>query len=82
MHLPELALRRRRLGRLGGVLGVRMGRREREVAEHEAQLGRPAGLHLLDDRVRRAAVRALVVAVLDQRDRRVGRALDVVALAR
>jgi predicted ATPase len=38
-------------------------------------------LDLLDDRVGRAAVRALIVAVLHQRDRRIGRSPDVVAFA-
>ena len=35
VHLPELALRARRLGGLGGQPRVRVRLREREVAEHE-----------------------------------------------
>ncbi len=36
VHLPELALRARRLGGLGRELGVRMHFHERELPEHEA----------------------------------------------
>jgi hypothetical protein len=50
-----------------------------EIAEHEAQALAERSLHRLDDRIGPAAVRALVVAVLDQRDGRRVRALDVIA---
>src|SRR3954454_23089369 len=79
VHLPELALGARRLGRLGGGLGARVLGGDRGGAEHEAQPVAHPRLHFLDDRIRGTAVRALVVAVLDQRDRRVRRSLDVVA---
>ena len=59
-----------RLGRLGRHDGVRVHLAEREVAEHEAHARAQAAQHALHDRVRGAAVRALVVAVLDQRDGR------------
>ena len=69
---PRTFPARRRLGGLRGVLGVRVDLRQREVAEYESQARAEAPLHLLDDRVGPAAVRTFVVAVLDQRDRRVG----------
>src|SRR6185295_8923321 len=47
---------------------------------HEPHAVAQPRLRRLDNRVGLAAVRALVVAVLDQRHRRVGGALDVVAL--
>ena len=37
VHLPELVLARGGLGRLGGVLGMRMRVRERKVAKDETQ---------------------------------------------
>ena len=52
------------------VLGVRVRGRDGEVAEHEPQPIPQPGLHVLDDRVSLAAVRAFVVAVLNQRDSR------------
>ena len=68
-----------RLGRLGGELGVRVDVVERQVAPDVADVAE-VGQQLADDRLGPAAVRALEVAVLDDRDRRVGRAADVVAL--
>src|SRR5512133_78104 len=66
VHLPVLALRARGLGRLGRRIRERMQRRDREVAEHEADVLRVD--ELLHDRIRRAAVGALEVAVFDERD--------------
>src|SRR5439155_5783374 len=55
---------------------------DREVAEDEPQLLLHPFLDLLDDRVGLPAVRALVVAVLDERHRRVARSLDVIPFLR
>ena len=58
-----------------------MDLREREVAEDKAQ---PVSHFLLDrlhDRMRRAAIGAFVIAVLDQRHRRIGRAVLMIVVA-
>src|SRR3989441_4558725 len=78
---PELAVLRRRLGQLGSVLRVLVHARQRKMAVDEAQIRSHAALDPFHDGVRRAAVRALEIAILDQRDRRVRRTLDVVARA-
>ena len=80
VHLPEGALRGRGLGRLGRHLRVRVHVVEREVAPDVAELVAERVEQLADDDLGLPAVRALVVAVLDERDRRVLRAADVVAL--
>ena len=80
VHLPEAALRRGRLRGLGGQLGVRVHVGERQVAEHEAHVLAEVVEQLAHDRLGLPAVRALEVAVLDERDRRVVGAADVVAL--
>lgn len=51
---------------------------QREVAEHEAQLVAEALLQLFDHWVSLTAVRALVIAVLNEGYRRIGRALRMV----
>ena len=79
VHLPEGALLGRRLGGLGRQLRVRVHVGERQVAPHVAQVVAEVGEQLADDRLGLAAVGALEVAVLDQRDRGVRRAADVVA---
>src|SRR2546426_4793502 len=78
VHLPELPLRAGRFRRLGGVLRVRVTLAQREVPEHEAQAATQPFLNLLHDRVGTAAVRALVVAVLDEGDGGAGRAAGVI----
>ena len=81
VHLPEAALRRRRLGGLGGQLRVRVDVVEREVAPDVADLVPEGRQQLADRTLGLAAVGALEVAVLDERDqRRVVGAADVVAL--
>ena len=80
VHLPELPLRARRLGRLGGQLRARMDVGQRQVAEHEAEVVAEVGEELAQHRLRAPAVRALEVPVFDERDRRVLRPADVVAL--
>ena len=79
VHLPERALVGGRLGGLGGELGVRVDVVERQVPPDVADVAEVAQ-ELADDRLRLAAVGALEVAVLDDRDRRVERPADVVAL--
>src|SRR6267142_6943016 len=79
VHLPELVLQAGRLRRLRGAGRVRMRLSQGKVAEGEAQIAAQLALQSLHDRVGLSAVRALVVAVLDQGDARVGRAVDVIA---
>ena len=81
MHRPERALGGGGLARLRGQLGVRVDLGQREVAEGEAQPAPEPVAHAPQDRLRRAAERALEVAVHDELQRRVGRAVDVVARA-
>jgi hypothetical protein len=70
----------RRLGRLGGELGVLVDVGQRQVAEHVAHVVAEAHVQLADDAGRLAAERALEVAVLDERHRGVDGPADVVAL--
>ena len=79
MHLPEAPLRGRGLGGFGGELGRRVHVVEREMAPHVAHVGARLDQQLADHLLGLAAVRALEVAVLQQRDRRVRGAADVVA---
>jgi hypothetical protein len=78
VHRPALALGARRLGGLGGRLGMRMHGGQGEVAEHEPEPVSRAGLDRVENSVRGAAVGALVFAILQQRDRGVHRAPDVI----
>ena len=79
MHLPEGALRCRGFRRLGGELGVRVDIGEREVTPDVADVAE-VGEQLPDGRFCSAAVRAFEVAVLDDRDRRLAWAADVIAI--
>ena len=79
VHRPEPVLRGCRLRSLRGLRGVRMCRRDREVAKDEAKLVSHRFLYLLDDRIRGAAVGAFVVAVLEERHGCVRRSLNMVA---
>src|SRR5437867_2459661 len=81
VHLPELPLRAGRFGRFGGVLRVQMQLGERKVVEHKSQARAHPLLHFLHDRVGATAMRTLEVAVLDERDGGVRRALHVIPLA-
>ena len=71
MHLPELALVGGGLGGLGRQLRVRVDVVQRQVAPHVAQVVAERVEQLADHQLGLAAVRALVVAVLDERHRRV-----------
>ena len=78
VHRPELPLRGCRFGRLGGQRGVRVNLHLRKVPEHESQ-PLAEGLHeVLRHRFGLHAGRAFVVAVFEQRQRRVGVALAVI----
>jgi hypothetical protein len=52
----------------------------RKVAEDESQLPSEVLAHGVDDRMREAAMRTLVVAVFDQSNRRVGRMFGIASL--
>jgi Alpha amylase, catalytic domain len=79
MHRPERALAGRGLGTLGGQQRVRVHVGQRQVPPHVPQVT-VAGQQLPDHRFGLAAVRALVVAVFDQRDQRLVSAAHVIAL--
>ncbi len=79
MHLPERALRRRRLGGLGGELRLRVYVGQRQVPPHVADVG--VLEQVAHDGLGPPAVGALEVTELDHRDRRVDRPAQVVALA-
>ena len=79
MHLPESPLVGRRLRGFRGELSVRVDVVERQVPPDVADVAEVTQ-KLPHDRLRLPAVRALEVAVLDHRDRRLERAANVVAL--
>ena len=80
VHVPEPALRAGCLGGQRGAQGSMVNLGEREVPECEPQVVRQHPLQLVHHAMGGAAERALVVAVLDERDRRGGGAVNVVAL--
>ena len=80
VHLPEAALGGGGLGRLGGERRPRVKVRQGHVAEDEAELVAEALEQLVHDGVGLAAVRALEIAVLDERDGGVRATAHVVAL--
>src|SRR5882672_10688511 len=80
VHLPELPLRRGRLGGFGGARRVRVRLRQREIPEHEAHPPPQDLLHFLHNRIGAAAMRALVVAIFDERHRRFVGSLAMVGL--
>ena len=79
MHLPEPSLDAGCLGRLGRELGARVDVVQRQVPPHVAEVAE-VGEQLADDGLGLPAERALEVAVLDERHRRLERAADVVVL--
>src|SRR6266404_9543125 len=79
MHLPELAVRPRRLGGFRSLLGTRMHRREREVAKDKTQLIAEPLLQFFHDGIGFTAIRALVIAVFHERNRGGCRSLNVIA---
>jgi hypothetical protein len=81
VHLPEYPLRSGSFGGLGRVLGIRVGGADWKVAEDIAKLVFESLFKVPHNRVSLAAVRTLVIAVLDKDHRRVNRALTVVSLA-
>ena len=80
VHLPEPSLRRGGLGGLGCELRVRVDVGERQVPPDVAHVVLAVPEQICDRDLRVAAVGALVVAVLEQRHRRVMTAADVVPL--
>ncbi len=69
MHGPKVALECGRLGQVGGRERVGMDAGEGKVPEHEPQLAAELLLQPLDGAEGHAAVRALVIAILNQGDR-------------
>src|SRR5262252_2048837 len=63
------------------MFGVRVALFQRKVAKDKTQLRSEPALHFLDNRIRASAMRALVVAIFDERHGRAGRALNVVTRA-
>lgn len=80
VHLPESPLGPRCLSRLGRLLSMGMCFRERKVAEDEADPVIHATAHLLNNRMRAAAVRTLEVTILYKRDGRAAGAERVIVL--
>ena len=80
VHLPERALLAGGLGRLGCLLCVLVDVDEREMTEHVSEFSPRRREELTDDGFGLPAIRALEIAVLDQRHGRVGGAADVIAL--
>jgi hypothetical protein len=78
VHLPEFALGAGEFGGFSGGLGVRMALRQRKIAEDKEQALAEVLLDALDDGIGAAAVRALVISILHERDRREGIALSVI----
>ncbi len=81
MQLPEGTLRARSFRGLGGMLGVRMNLRQREMAKYKAELASQLLLHLLHDRECLPAIGTLEIAVFHQRQGRARSACGVVTLA-
>src|SRR5882724_1566975 len=79
MHLPELAVRSRRLSRLCGKLGMRMHRRERKIAKNKAQPIPKPFLEFFDDGIGLTAIRTFVIAVFHERDQGGCWTLNVIA---
>jgi len=67
-------------GGFRGVLRVRMGINQRKIAESKTQVIAQALLELFHHRIRLAAIWALVIAILEQHDRRINRPLNVVPI--
>ena len=80
MHLPKLSLSARGFRGLSRELRVRMRIGERKIAKGETELMAQLLLKRFHDAVGCAAVRALIIAILQHLDRCVVRTLNVVAL--
>ena len=78
MHVPEPLLSRCRFGSLGSELGVGVNVAEWQVAPHIPNLVAGLGQQLADHLLGLAAEGALEVAVLDDRDRSILGAADVI----
>jgi hypothetical protein len=81
VHLPKFSLRGGGFGGFRGELGMRVNLGEGHVAKHEAQAIAEPRTHARDDRMGQAAIPAFVVAVFEQRERRIRAAERMVIVA-
>ena len=80
VHLPEPPLFRGRLGRHRRRAGTRVDGAARKVPEDESQFVAQPLPQFFDNRQCVQAIRAFVIAIFDQRDRRIGRANGMIRL--
>jgi len=78
VHRPEPSLGARGLGRFGGLNGVRVYLRQREMPVHEAQRLSHFHSHVFNDRIGGTAVWTFEISVLDERKRRIQRSPNVI----
>src|SRR6202166_1632130 len=79
VHLPKALMSRRVFRRLRGRLCERVRLGQRKVSEHEPELLGKSLLQPLEARKTERAIGTFIVAIFDERDRRVRRTLDVVS---
>jgi len=79
VHLPKMALGAGGFGGLGGVLGMGMHIRQREIAKSKAETIAQMLLNGPHDGMRFAAIRTLVIAIFYHSQRRINRPLDMIA---
>src|SRR5712671_7521349 len=79
VHLPKSSLYRGALRSFRRMLCMRMRLAQRKIPKDEPELRSEPTLHVFDNRIGASAVRAFVVAVLDQRHSRAARTLRMVA---
>ncbi len=79
VHFPKTVLRTGRFGGFGRVFRVRVHVSERKIAISEAQAITQAFLNGFDNGMCLTAIRAFVVAILNEHDRRINWPLDMVA---
>ena len=80
VHLPKLPLGSSGFSGLGRAFGERVCFAQRKISEHEAEMRAKSSLNRLHDRIRLPTIRALVVAVFDERDASAGVALNVITI--
>ena len=80
VHELSLAVRPGEFGSLRGRFRVRVRLAQREMPKDKSQPRPKVLLDQLDDRMCQSAIRAFVVAILDQRHRRVVRTLHMIFL--
>src|SRR6266404_8360243 len=79
VHLPKLSLNASRFGSLGRVLRMRMRIDHWKIAKDKAEAIPQAFLNLLYGWISVPAVRAFIIAVFDQYDRRINATLNVIS---